>query len=319
MILTCLTNDYVVQASDRRISYLDGKTPPKDDSNKAIVYQNNFVFAYTGITPLIRTPTIDWAAERLSERDNLNEAIHHLRDRATSLVQNFYSGHPPQEKMVGFVGAGFAEMEENGRWRLKPLRIMISNFTEQNDMWMLRKEFRIDNEALQVAQRHKLFVSGRPLSRKRQDVLNKILRWCLRNKRAQGPETIGRFLAREILNAAETDKAIGTNIMCTFVPRAFINDGSISVHLGGMFMEDPVSSSEPQQLKPRNPVSLHDRFAFPPPFDRPRIEYIDNSNNPLPRYTPINVWPNQVIQAIIMSEAGLTIPPVIQIPDTSVE
>src|SRR2546423_1303587 len=92
MILTCLTKDYVVQASDRRISYLDGKTPSEDQSNKALVYGNHFVFAYTGKARLVSTSTIEWAAERLSERENLNDAIYHLRDRATSLMQNFYSG-----------------------------------------------------------------------------------------------------------------------------------------------------------------------------------------------------------------------------------
>ena len=319
MILTFLTKDYVVQASDRRISYLDGKTPPKDDSNKALVYGNNFVFAYTGRAQLVRTPTIDWAAQRLSERDNLNEAIHHLKDRATSLVQNFYSGRPPHEKMVGFVGAGFAETEENGRWYLKPLRIMISNFTEQNDTWLPHKEFRIVHEALQVGRTFKLFVSGRPLAKERRSAINNILTWCLRHKKAQGPETIGRFLAREILKAAEADGAIGTNIMCTFVPRAFINDGSISVHLGSTLMETPRINAEPQRLQPANPFVLHDRFVIPPPFDRPRMVYIDNSNNPLPSYTPLYVRPGQVIPTISMNEMSLTIPPVIQIPDTSIE
>src|SRR5260370_32467699 len=135
MILTCLTKDYVVQASDRRISDLDGKIPPKDQSNKALVYGNHFVFAYTGKAQLVSTSTIEWAAQRLCERENLDDAIHHLRDRATSLMQNFYSGRRLSELMVAFVGAGFAEVQEYGRWHLKPLRIMISNFVEKNDTW----------------------------------------------------------------------------------------------------------------------------------------------------------------------------------------
>jgi len=311
MILTCLTKDYVVQASDRRISYLDGKTPPKDQSNKALVYGNHFVFAYTGKARLELTSTIDWTAQRLSEKEKLDDAIYHLRDRATSLMQNFYSGWRPKEKMVSFVGAGFAEMKENGRWCLKPLRIMISNVIEKNDTRSPRKEFIIESEALQVERTFKLFVSGRPLSKERRNILNNILKWCLRHKKAQRPETIGRFLAREIIKAAETDEYIGTDIMCTFVPRAFMNDGSINYHLGSMLMETPGINAEPQQLQPANHFSLHDRFVIPPPFDRPRIVYIDNSNNPLPYYTPIYVRPGQVIPAISISEISLTIPPVI--------
>ena len=210
-------------------------------------------------------------------------------------------------------------MEEHGRWYLKPLRIMISNFIEKNDTWSPLKEFRIDGEALQVGHTFKLFSSGRPLSKKRRNALNNILKRCFRHKKAQRPETIGRFLAREILKAAETDRYIGTNIMCTLVPRAFINDNSFSIHLGSLLMESPSINAESQQLQPANHFSLHDRFFIPPPFDRPRIVYIDNSNNPLPYYTPIYVLPRQVIPAISMSEMSITIPPIIQIPDTTIE
>ena len=41
LILTCLTKDYVVQASDRRLSYWDGKKVviDDDDSNKVLIYE----------------------------------------------------------------------------------------------------------------------------------------------------------------------------------------------------------------------------------------------------------------------------------------
>jgi hypothetical protein len=43
MILTCLTKDYVVQASDRRISITEGSKVKwyDDQSNKAVIYANN--------------------------------------------------------------------------------------------------------------------------------------------------------------------------------------------------------------------------------------------------------------------------------------
>lgn len=318
MILTCLTKDYVVQASERRISYVNEQIPPKDDSNKAIVYANHFVFAYTGTTELGPTSTIEWAAQRLSESKNLDDAVYHLRDRGTDLMKNWYQGSRSKDKMVAFVGAGFGEMQEHGRWSLKPVRIVISNFfIEKNGMWSPRKEFRVEHEEIQVGQRFNLLVSGRSLSKERWNMLNKLLKRSLQRKETQGPETIGRFLAREILKAAETDKYIGKNIMCTFVPRKFVNDGSSTFHLGGMFLENPVLSTEPQQLKPRV-VSLQERFVFPPPFDRTRIVYIDNNENALPSYTPRYVFPGGVVPEISRSDMSITVPPFIQVPDASV-
>jgi hypothetical protein len=50
LILTCLTKDFLVQASDRRLTRtVGGKVElDDDDSNKALIYSNHFVFAYTG-------------------------------------------------------------------------------------------------------------------------------------------------------------------------------------------------------------------------------------------------------------------------------
>lgn len=70
MILTCLTKEFVVQASDRRLTETNGKKMVtfKDQNNKALIYRNHFAFAIAGMARLVDTPTIDWAAQRLSEK-----------------------------------------------------------------------------------------------------------------------------------------------------------------------------------------------------------------------------------------------------------
>src|SRR5581483_5566939 len=199
-ILTCLTPDYIMQASDRRLTRTTNRRVEvfEDHSNKALIYRNHFAFAYTGRARLVLTSAIDWAAQRLSESKNLDGAISHLKDRATDLMNNFYSSHRPYEKMLAFVGAGFAEVQVNGRWNLRPTYIVISNFREQNGTWLEkpRKEFSIAVEPLAERRAFELLVAGQQLTRERREKLNKIIMRCLRHK--EGPETIGRFLAREI-------------------------------------------------------------------------------------------------------------------------
>ena len=100
MILTCLTKDFVIQSSDRRISTIkDNKVQWCDDqSNKALVYKNQFVLAYTGQAKipirkngqLIYISTIDWGAEQLSKGKNLEEAVFNLNYRATDLMNANY-------------------------------------------------------------------------------------------------------------------------------------------------------------------------------------------------------------------------------------
>src|SRR6266480_5297368 len=93
VILTCLTNEYVVQASDRQLSVIDEKgrvRPTSHDSNKALTYKNQISFAYTGLADLPKLKSgqtaIDWAAERLKEGENLDEVIDQLKYRITDLM-----------------------------------------------------------------------------------------------------------------------------------------------------------------------------------------------------------------------------------------
>jgi hypothetical protein len=143
IILTCLTKEFIVQASDRRFSYPDRSKLPEDHNNKALIYSNHFVFSFTGLARLKGKSAIDWAAQQLSERDNLEDSVIHLGNQASDLMNHYYSSFRPESKMLAFVGAGFANIEENGRQSRKPLRIVISNFRGENDTRLKRgrKEF----------------------------------------------------------------------------------------------------------------------------------------------------------------------------------
>lgn len=317
MILTCLAKDFIVQASDRRFSYPDKSKPPEDHNNKALIYGNHFVFAFTGLARLSGKSAIDWAAQQMSEKEGLEAAVLHLGNRASDLMNNFYSSYPADKKKLAFVGAGFADIEEGGRLKRKPLRIVISNFRGEKGTWLAqsRKEFIVYYDWLPERHICELFVAGQKLSDDRKNKLNKLIAFCLRHKK--GPETIGRLLTREIQAVADGgNETVGKNIMCTFVPRAF--GSGIKIHPGAMLLENPINSTEPQRLEPVKFVSVHDRFAFPPPFDSPRFVYIAGDNQALPYHSPIYVFPRNVVQ-MSMDEISITVPPVVQIPSSQVD
>ena len=315
MILTCLAKDYIVQASDRRLTYPNGTK--EDHSNKALIYNNNYVFAYTGLASLSNQTAIDWAAQQLSENANLEDAVIHLGKRASELLKsNAYGNLTKARKRLSFVCAGFTDIDR------KPIRIEISNFRGEYGTWLekARDEFIVYYDELPENQNFALFVSGQPLSQDRENKLNDILKRCFR--RRLGPETIGRFLTREIQKEAENNSYVGKNIMCTFVPRAFVPRSSgdgVQYHAGAMLFQPPGLSAEPQNLEPAKLVSVHDRFALPPPFDHPRFVYVSGDNNALPYLGPVYVVPGLVVPPIIMHEISITIPPVIQVQDPQAE
>ncbi len=322
MILTCLAKDYIVQASDRRLTEAVGKKVRvvEDHSNKALIYSNHFVFAYTGLARLPFTSAIDWAAQQLSEKENLQDAVLHLGNRASDLMnsnlfRNRYSRFPAQVKRLAFVGAGFGIVVlEDGTASRRPLRLVISNFfsIEDGGTWLLqpRNEFSVASHWLPEGRDFELFVSGQQLPKDRQTQFTDILkRWF---KRKVGPETMGRLLTREIQAAAEKNPSVGKNIMCTFVPREYVD--SVRYQFGAVLLKSPVISNEPQVLEPAEVVSVHDRFALPPPFDGPRFVYVRGDNQAFPYEGPVLVVPGQVVPPITMHDMSITTPPFVRIP-----
>lgn len=323
LILTCLTKDFVVQASDRRLTAtINNKVEViEDQSNKALIYSNHFAFAYTGLAKLPNISAIDWAAQHLSEKENIGDAVLHLGNQASDLmnsdrIRNYYSRYPARVKRLAFVGAGFAQCEINGKQHLVPLRMVISNFyRREDDAWLALpyKFFKVFYNWLPERQNFEIFAAGVRLSQERKDGLHNRIKSCLRHKK--GPGTIGRLLTREIQEVADESDYVGKNILCTLVPRAF-SDG-LRLHMGGMLFDPPVISDEPQQLEPVEVISVHDRFAFPPPFDAPRFVYIAGDNKAFPYHRPVYAGPRYIVPSGQIDEMNITVTPVSYAPDNN--
>lgn len=320
LILTCLTKDFVVQASDRRLTATIGNRVEviEDHSNKALIYSNHFAFAYTGLAKLLDISAIDWAAQQLSEKKNLKDAVLHVGNRASDLMnsnpfRNYYTRFPASVKRLAFVGAGFNQLVINGKQILAPIRIVVSNFFRSEDKtWVAvpYRHFSVSYNCLPERQRFTLFVAGIHLSKERTNGLNDRIKWSLRHK--EGPELIGRLLSGEIQEVADENDLVGKNIMCTFVPRAF--GTGTRVHWGGLFFPPLVMSTEPQVLEPIAVKSVHDHFVFPPPFDAPRFEYFAGDNKVLPYHIPAYAGPGYVLPSHRIDEMTITVTPPTQMP-----
>ena len=321
LILTCLTQDFTVQASDRRLTAtIDNRVELiEDQSNKALIYSNHFAFAYTGLAKLPVISAIDWAGQQLSEKESIGAAILHLGNRASELVNSeqfrkFYLCYPARVKRLAFVGAGFAPLEIDGKQRLVPLRAVISNFFRSEDeAWLVLPypSFKVCYAWLPERQNYKLLAAGVQLSQERRDGLNNRIKWCLRHK--EGPETIGRLLAQEIQEVADESAFVGKNIMCTFVPRKF--SANVQLHFGGFLFNPPVDSTEQQHLEPVEVKFVHDRFVFPPPFDAPRFEYFAGDNKVFPYHQPAYAGPGYIFPSRRIDEMNITVTPFSQTDD----
>jgi len=322
MILTCLTKNYIVQASDRRLTITSGRKVKvvEDHSNKALIYNNNFAFAYTGLAKLPTISAIDWAAQRLSEKENMQDAVLHLGNCSSNLMRSsticqVYSRCPASAKRLAFIGSGFANIEENGVWSRKPLCIIISNFSGEQRSWINqpRDTFKVEFYVLAEQDTFDLFVTGQPLPENGKEQLIRTLKRCVQEN--VKPEAIGRLLTREIQRTARTNQTVGKNIMCTMVPKQSIS--GLSYRYGAILLKNPVVSQEPQTLEPAEYVYDQYRFAVPPPFDTPVFIYVPGDSQALPYQGPVLVGYKCVVPPISMGGINLTIPPFIKAPNAS--
>lgn len=338
MILTCLTKDFVIQSSDRRISrVIDNRVQWYDDqSNKALVYKSQFVFAYTGqaTIPVKKNgqttwiSTIDWAAEQLSKEKNLDKAVFNLKYRATELMNaNYVRKLPDYKRRVAFVGAGFEEIESGGKQIRRPLRIMIENCIDDDGsiLDVPRNEFRIQHDPLGNSDAT-LYVAGQPLKPEIEVEFSRLLRSCAEHN--VNPEKIGVLLTSKILDTAKAmhkdRKTVGENIMCICVPQAYVDkdDEVMKVPItGGIRFEIPTNSDGPQILRPMENIPLEDRIRFLPSFDfpnsafdSPRFAYIAEDNQAFPYHSPVYVRPGKIVSPFSCSGFSATFTPNVSHP-----
>ena len=330
MIITCLTQNFVIQSSDRRIStVIDNKVQSCDDySNKALVYKSQFVFAYTGQAKIpvrkngraFEISTIDWAAEQLTYGKSLDEAVENLKFRATELMNtNYVRKQPGYKRRIAFVGAGFEEFETGGKQIRKPLRIMVENFINDDGSILdaPRDDFRVCRHRLN-SDKVALYVAGTPLAKEKTKFLRRFA------EHNANPEQIGVEVTRKILETANSMPAdrrtVGKNIMCNCVPLAYIDredDGGMLVpSTGGILVEISANDNGSLIFKPVEYASLEDRIRFLPsfylpnsPFDSPRFAYIAEDNKQDPYHSPIYVRPGKIVPTMISSDLSLSFTP----------
>jgi hypothetical protein len=344
MIIVCLTKDFVVQTSDRRISrVVDRKVQWYDDvSNKALVYKKQFVFAYTGHTTIPvrkneQMPTIDWAAEQLKNGKNLIEAVDNLRFRATELMNtNRIKKLHEYKRRIAFVGVGFKEVEKGGKRIRIPLRIMVENFINDDGSMMdqPRNEFKDHWDELKKGD-VALYVAGTPLAEKKRIEITRFLKRFVQH--GASPENIGEVLTHTIQETAEAmpddERTVGKNIMCICVPQAYSDkeeEGMLVPITGGIPVGISRNSDGSLIFKPLENAPLGQRIRFMPSFDpnssgldaprrfdssnslvfdSPRFAYIAEDNRSQPYHSPVYVRPGRIVPTITTGEMSITFTP----------
>ncbi|HUQ63853.1 MAG TPA: hypothetical protein VM121_08870 [Acidimicrobiales bacterium] len=241
LVLTVVSQRYVVQASDRRLTGLDGSLF-EDTANKALIYCSFASFALTGLATIGNRRTEHLMLSALSQGHDLQEAMAVLGKRATAAFRQlqFPPTVPTHQRDVirrtAFVAGGFQGLRHPERLGLErtvddlyPFAAVVSNAHELSGAWRDRatRDFRQEMRWLPPSENFILVVSGQPIPSYREGRLRRHIRICI--ERCEGSAPLARILAREIVATAATNPAVGPNVMCTTIPRVHHNEATVPI------------------------------------------------------------------------------------------
>jgi hypothetical protein len=221
-ILSVITHDYVLMASDRRLTRATGERAGEvlsDDTCKLVSLCHTYGIGYSGLAYLGGRPTHEWIATTLADAN-----CHDVDNASNVLVQATppaLHAAPPELRRQIFIFAGWAQfdsppglhshfcvvtnaLDESGRVLAKPL-----------DEFSRRVRALRDEESL-------LWHSILPLSNDRASTLDRNLRRLV--AREIGPQEALRLLVDEILFAhrAIDRSSVGDKILGFCIPKASV-------------------------------------------------------------------------------------------------
>jgi hypothetical protein len=226
-ILSCLTRDYVLQVSDRRLTRRRSDNTLElyeDDQTKAIVVNRNLIFAYAGWGKIEGKNTNEWFAtviKPFADSDQLREGTGEVARRATAyFVKQCY---PPDKKLHTFIGVGWQQRRDDGR--VIQVEVRITNAF--NDQFQPLRRARPEFVVQKYVPRHlsggiKMFETGGYVDEARLLTLERYLRrrYYLRTSLHSA-----RLLVKELRGLSEKFRAkdsvspVGKNLLVTCLPK----------------------------------------------------------------------------------------------------
>jgi hypothetical protein len=219
LILSLMTPDFVLQASDRMVTYLETGEAKESNRNKMVVLSNRMIFGFSGLAELEGKNTDEWIAKVLMDTSarSTSDGVNLLASRATEVIRKLSHYHPKHRRLA-IVGTGYVKRDEDDRFY--PILCRISNFHDSG----------IDSlpEAVDsLSVRFKIYKPPQPnwgwmelgakLNSHEQEWLSKRLKRC--SYKGTGPTPAVRLFIETIRHIAKRNGRVGRNVLIGMIPR----------------------------------------------------------------------------------------------------
>lgn len=228
LILSALTQDYVVQVSDRQLSR--GGKPINLPANKSVVFCGHLALGYTGQAFIDNLSTEQWLVEVLANAQSPRQALEAIASRATEAFRRIGS---LRRRRHAFVGVGFGSISDE----LHPLLCVVSNYTDTQDRRStgVRDAFTYDCTRLDPTNSFYLFPAGQSL---RESEVTALITNARSVVRRAGAPALADLLVRQVREVAGRNQTVGKDVMVTIFPKSAVPFNRIAMSLAGQNLED---------------------------------------------------------------------------------
>lgn len=217
LLFSCLTPQYIVHVSDRRLTWPDGRVA-EETANKAILFHNIAVFSYTGISRVGSMRTDEWITERLIGRTGIQDAITSL----TSALDSTVARLPWPDRRLAVVVDCWAATQDSPVMR--PWSCAITNFCDPASRQIVPvalPRFSTFTQSLPEGKGYAFIPLGQTVDA---STMKRLTRQVVRAMRHASPtpttitpESVSRFMRDAVLEVAAGNTLVGRNLMVATV------------------------------------------------------------------------------------------------------
>lgn len=229
LILSLATPDFVVQVSDRKLTWPDGSLA-EDHSNKSVLFKNTMAFSYTGPSRICGKPTDMWLSDVLcgcSPTQSLMDTWSQIKRQATADMAR--TPLSIEQKLTAFVGVGYAQQRRDDA-ALFPVICRISNFFGQYDK-------RLDVPATEFSIAFRFHAPGSipwswletgfEMTEAEIRPLHRMMNRC--SRKLVGPVPVVRLFTNAIREVAGRSSRVGKDVLTIIIPRTAAAHGAAVV------------------------------------------------------------------------------------------
>lgn len=228
LILSFISKEVLIQVSDRSLFNLNTGKEESIETNKAVLYNQQICFGYTGISCIDNKPTDKWLADSLISKEikPLPDILLQIADKATISFSKMNILN--DKKRHAFVGIGWVQLTPVIPGEdLQPIYISISNARDESGTWtdQVNKNFLVLYRFISPDEKYIFETDGQYLPIEFRNKIRQRIEKAI--KSYQNPSRAIEWIFVNAIQERSTKQSVGKNMTSVCIPRLSIEDGKV--------------------------------------------------------------------------------------------